>query len=71
MLAILVAALTRNVYVALGLGLIASETLIAGGNPVLGSLMSAERSVQVLTDAGNARVLVFCLLIGALIVFMR
>nr|WP_288145503.1 Na+/H+ antiporter NhaC family protein [Hyphomonas sp.] len=70
-LAIFVATLTRNVYVALGLGLIASETLIAGGNPVLGSLMSAERSVQVLTDAGNARVLVFCLLIGALIVFMR
>ena len=71
MLAILVAAFTRNVYIALGLGLVASETLILGGNPVLGPLMSAERAVQVLTDAGNARVLVFCLLIGALIVFMR
>jgi tetracycline resistance efflux pump len=70
-LAILVAAVSRNVYVALGLGLVASETLILGGNPVMGSLMSAERSVQVMTDAGNARVLVFCLLIGALIVFMR
>ena len=63
--------MSRNVYVALGLGLVASETLIAGGNPVLGTMMSAERSVQVMTDAGNARVLVFCLLIGALIVFMR
>ena len=71
MLAILVAAVSRNVYVALGLGLVASETLILGGNPVMGSLMSAERSVRVMTDAGNARVLVFCLLIGALIVFMR
>jgi Na+/H+ antiporter NhaC len=70
-LAILVAAVSRNVYVALGLGLVASETLILGGNPIMGSLMSAERSVQVMTDAGNARVLVFCLLIGALIVFMR
>ncbi|MCA8903031.1 MAG: sodium:proton antiporter [Hyphomonas sp.] len=70
-LAILIAALTRNVYVALGLGLAVSEALIAGGNPFTGVLMSAERSVQVMTDAGNARVLVFCLLIGALIVFMR
>ncbi|HPF24833.1 MAG TPA: Na+/H+ antiporter NhaC family protein, partial [Hyphomonas sp.] len=71
MLAILIAAVTRNVYVALGLGLVASETLILGGNPLMGALMSAERSVEVMTDAGNARVLVFCLLIGALIVFMR
>lgn len=70
-LAILVAAVSRNVYAALGLGLLASETLIAGGNPVSGALMTAERSVEVMTDAGNARVLVFCLLIGALIVFMR
>jgi len=70
-LAILIAAVTRNVYVALGLGLVASETLILGGNPLMGALMSAERSVEVMTDAGNARVLVFCLLIGALIVFMR
>ena len=70
-LAILIAALTRNVYAALGLGLVVSETLIAHGNPALGALMSAERSVQVMADAGNARVLVFCLLIGALIVFMR
>ncbi|MEZ6010664.1 MAG: Na+/H+ antiporter NhaC family protein [Hyphomonas sp.] len=70
-LAILIAAVTRNVYVALGLGLVASETLILGGNPIMGALMSAERSVEVMTDAGNARVLVFCLLIGALIVFMR
>ncbi|PIW28310.1 MAG: sodium:proton antiporter, partial [Rhodobacterales bacterium CG15_BIG_FIL_POST_REV_8_21_14_020_59_13] len=58
-LAILVAAVSRNVYVALGLGLVASETLILGGNPIMGLLMSAERSVQVMTDAGNARVLVF------------
>lgn len=70
-LAILIAATTRNVYVALGLGLVASEALIAGGNPAMGALMSAERSVRVMTDAGNARVLIFCLLIGSLIVFMR
>lgn len=70
-LAILVAALTRNVYVALGLGLVASETLIAAGNPGIGALMSADRAAGVMTDPDNARVLVFCLLIGALIVFMR
>ena len=70
-LAIVVAALLRNVYAALGLGLLASEALIHGGNPALGALMSADRVVGVFQDEGNARVLIFCLLIGALIVYMR
>jgi tetracycline resistance efflux pump len=70
-LAIIVAMLTRNVYAALGLALITSETLIAGLNPGLGALGAVDRAAAVFESAGNSRVLLFCLLIGALIAWMR
>ena len=70
-LAIIVAMLTRNVYAALGLALLASETLIAGLNPAMGALGSIDRAAAVFASEGNARVLLFCLLIGALIAWMR
>lgn len=71
MLAILVALATRNVYAALGLALLASETLIAGFHPGLGALGAIDRAVGVFESPGNTRVLLFCLLIGALIAWMR
>ncbi len=70
-LAIVIAIATRNVYWALGLAIWLSETLIVGGNPILGALASVDRAVGVFESAGNARVLIFCLLIGALIAYMR
>jgi tetracycline resistance efflux pump len=70
-LAIIVAMLTRNVYAALGLALLASETLISGFNPGMGALGSIDRAAAVFASAGNTRVLLFCLLIGALIAWMR
>ena len=70
-LAIIVAMLTRNVYAALGLALLASETLIAGLNPAMGALGSIDRAAAVFASEGNTRVLLFCLLIGALIAWMR
>ncbi|KCZ92732.1 Na+/H+ antiporter NhaC family protein [Hyphomonas johnsonii] len=63
--------LTRNVYAALGLALLASETLIAGFNPAMGALGGIDRAVGVFDSTGNAQVLLFCLLIGALIAWMR
>lgn len=70
-LAIGVAVATRNVYWALGLAILLAETMMAGGNPALGALNSIDRAVGVFESAGNTRVLVFCLLIGALIAYMR
>ena len=63
--------LTRNVYAALGLALVISETLIAGLNPGMGALGAIDRAAAVFESAGNSRVLLFCLLIGALIAWMR
>lgn len=62
---------SRDVVVSLLLALWLSETLIAGGNPATGFLESAERVAAVFTSPGNARLVTFCLLVGALIALMR
>ena len=69
--AIIVAIWTRNVFWALGLAIWLSETLIAGFNPFLGALGSIDRAVGVFDSPYNTRVLLFCLIIGALIVYMQ
>ena len=70
-LAIVVAVFTRNVYWALGFAILLSETLMVGFNPLLGGLESVNRAVGVFSSEGNTRVLIFCLLIGAVIAYMR
>ncbi|MGY8794545.1 MAG: Na+/H+ antiporter NhaC family protein, partial [Woeseiales bacterium] len=69
--AIVVAVWTRNVYWALGLAIWLSETLIAQFNPVIGALGSIDRAAGVFSSPGNTRILMFCLIIGALIAFMQ
>ncbi len=71
LLALAVAVWTRNVYLALGLAIWVSETLLAGLNPVLGGLASIDRGVGVFASEGNTRILLFCLIIGALMAYMR
>lgn len=66
-----VAILTRNVYWALGIAIWLSETFIAGYNPALGVLASVDRAVGVFGSADNTRILLFCLIIGALIAYMQ
>jgi tetracycline resistance efflux pump len=70
-IALLVAVLTRNVYWALGAAILLSETLLAGLNPALGLLGSIDRGADVFSDAGNTRILLFCLIIGALIAYLE
>ena len=69
----------KEVVVALILAVFTSECLLifgAGGSPVFsgvfnGFVQTVERSVGVFKDAGNARLLVFSVLIGALLAYMR
>lgn len=70
-LALIIAIATRNVFYALGAAIWASETIIAAGNPLLGGLNSVDRAASVFADAGNTRILLFCLIIGALIAYMQ
>ena len=69
--AIVVAIWSRNVYWALGLAILLSETLQLGFNPGLGALNSIDRATGVFADPGNTRILLFCLIIGALIAYLE
>ena len=62
---------TRNVYLALGVAILISETLLSGLNPLAGTLASIDRAAGVFGDAGNTRILLFCLIIGALIAYLQ
>lgn len=71
LLAIIIAVWTRNVFWALGVAIWLSETIIAGFNPFMGALGGIDRAVGVFDSPYNTRVLLFCLIIGALIVYMQ
>ncbi|MEM6747655.1 MAG: Na+/H+ antiporter NhaC family protein [Pseudomonadota bacterium] len=62
---------TRNVVLSLMLGLALSETLILRGNVLLAFPASLDRLIAVLSSPGNAAIILFCLLVGALIALMR
>lgn len=69
--AIVIAVWSRNVYWALGLAILLSESLQLGFNPALGALSSIDRATGVFADPGNTRILLFCLIIGALIAYLE
>jgi Na+/H+ antiporter NhaC len=58
---------TRQVYLSLAAGVWIGWTILAGGNPLTGVAMAIDGAIAVLGDAGNARVIVFTLIIGAVI----
>ena len=70
-LAIVIAIWKKEVILALLLALFTSELLQQMFHPGLGFTGSLERVVAVFTDAGNARILLFCLLVGALLAYIR
>ncbi len=65
----------KEVILALFLAILTSELLLltAPGAiaPLNGFLASFERIIEVFTDAGNSRILMFSLMIGALLAFIR
>jgi tetracycline resistance efflux pump len=58
---------TRQVYLSLAAGIWLGWTILAGWNPLVGLADGIEGGIAVLGDAGNARVILFTLVIGALI----
>jgi tetracycline resistance efflux pump len=67
LLAIVLAVATRQVYLALFGGIWLGYTLLSGGNPLTGLADAIDGIIGVLGNAGDARVIVFTLLIGSLI----
>jgi len=73
--AIIVVLWRKEVILALFLAILTSELLLIAtpgmSLPLIGLLNSLERVVAVFTDAGNSRILMFSLMIGALLAFIR
>ncbi|MFB6098960.1 MAG: Na+/H+ antiporter NhaC family protein [Salinibacter sp.] len=70
-LAIALALWTRQIYLSLFAGLWLGTTILAGGNPALGLRELAEQVVAVFDSESNARILVFCLLVGGLVALVQ
>ncbi|MGB1841838.1 MAG: Na+/H+ antiporter NhaC family protein [Longimicrobiales bacterium] len=66
-LAIVLAIWTRQVYLSLAGGLWFAWTILEGWNPLSGLARSIDGAVAVFGEAGDARVIMFTLVIGALI----
>jgi Na+/H+ antiporter NhaC len=67
LLAIGLAIVTRQVYLSLAAGIWLGWTILVGGNPIEGLGRAIDETVRVLGDEGNAKVILFTLVIGALI----
>lgn len=70
-LAIGLALLTRQVFLSLGLGIAAGYLILAGGNPVAATFDTIDAAVAVFSDAGNTRIILFTLVVGALIALIQ
>lgn len=70
-LAIGLALATRQVFLSLALGLWAGYVILAGGNPLAATFDTIDAAVSVLGSAGNARIILFTLIVGALIALIQ
>lgn len=69
--AVVIAIWKKDVIISLLSALFIAEVLIAQFNPALGFLASFDRIVSVFGSAGNTRILIFSLLIGALLTLIK
>lgn len=71
LVAILLALLTRQVYLSLLTGLFIGTVIVSGGHPIQGLRELVDQLVAVFDDEGNTRIVFFCLLVGGLIALLQ
>ncbi len=71
LVAILLAIRSKQVFLSLFAGVFLGYTILAGGNPLKGVVDALEACVQVFSDAGNTKVILFSCMVGALITFTQ
>jgi Na+/H+ antiporter NhaC len=71
LVAITLAIGTRRVMPALGAGIWMGATLVGGGNPLRGLVEAAASLLSVALEPSNTRLLIFCLLIGPLVLHVE
>ncbi len=67
LLAVILAIITRQVYISLFLGILTGWVILSDWNILSGLAASIDALINVFQDPGNTRVIIFCALIGALI----
>lgn len=70
-IAIILAIRTKQVYVSLLFGIWLGWMIIDGFNPLKGSFDTVQALVDVFKEPGNTRTIMFCALVGALIIFIQ
>ena len=70
-LAIGLALWTRQVFLSLAAGLWIGFVILAGGNPLDGTFAAIDGIVGVFANAGNTRIILFTLIVGALIALIQ
>jgi len=62
---------TRQVFLSLLIGIWIGFVILAGGNPLTGTFETINGLVCVFEDAGNTRIIIFTLVVGALIALIQ
>ncbi len=62
---------TRQVFLSLLIGIWIGFVIIASGNPIAGTFATLDGLVAVFSDAGNTRIIIFTLVVGALIALIQ
>ncbi|MFC1724526.1 Na+/H+ antiporter NhaC family protein [candidate division KSB1 bacterium] len=70
-LAILLAIITRQVFISLLLGIYAGNVILANGNPIAGAADTIELCINVFKNGDNTKVIIFSALIGALVAYTQ
>ena len=70
-IAIFLAIRTKQVFISLLTGIFIGWLIIGGWNPLKGILFTIDGIVNVFSDPGNTRVVIFTFLVGALITFIQ
>jgi len=70
-LAIVLAIATRQVFLSLLAGIWAGKLIVGGWNPLTATANTVDACVSVFADAGNTRVIIFCIMVGALIALVQ
>lgn len=70
-LAIILAFITKQVFVSLLFGIWLGWVILSGGDPLAGTIDTIQALVDVFKDSGNTRTIMFSCLVGALLVFIQ
>lgn len=67
LLAIVMAFVTKDVVVALFMGVLSGTMILTGGNPVLAAMRLIDLLADIMSDGWNIRIFMFCALLGGLV----